>query len=64
MDQNSNREPREYVSFTLAPPAVAWLRQIAHENRVSRSEVIRTCLRVAKKYESEVVAALKGRGDV
>lgn len=53
------RPIRAYVAFRLAPTGLTWVDQLACDFHTTRSHVIRVCIAIAKRHESDVKKALE-----
>lgn len=52
------KEERRTVSIRLSPKGIGWLDEQAKRHGLSRTEVVRSCLAVAKADESVLEATL------
>lgn len=52
-------ERRVPITFLARPSSRSWLDSVAHHHHLTRADVLRVCMAVARKHERELVASLK-----
>lgn len=55
-------EGRQNISLRLTPAGLEWMKELAFEYNVTRTDIVRAACAVAQKHEKELRAALESMG--